>query len=228
MTNITKTQAETLYKTIKFMHDTFTKYKITYWITGGTLLGAIRHGGLIPWDDDGDVCILDKDVPKLRKLTKYFKKHGYLLEDGDPEDPDNSDCINVKNSCDWMVSSNKRNSLGVDIFVMEKKRDRISFKNPYWKVADNGGKKCDFLTKYVYPLVPMYFGNYYVYVPNNSIEHLNRCYGSDWNNMIQMAYNHRTGKWSRSKPKKMKTSDYGAIKPPKSTATKKIPPIITK
>ena len=34
---------------------------LRYWISAGTALGAIRHGGLIPWDDDGDIYILEPE-----------------------------------------------------------------------------------------------------------------------------------------------------------------------
>ena len=42
------------------------KYSINYSIIGGTMLGAVRHGGYIPWDDDADVGLLRSDYEKLR------------------------------------------------------------------------------------------------------------------------------------------------------------------
>lgn len=46
------------------------RHNISYWIDSGTLIGAVRHGGFIPWDDDVDICILKKDASKLRRVLQ--------------------------------------------------------------------------------------------------------------------------------------------------------------
>ena len=45
---------------------------LSYFTDGGSTLGAIRHEGFIPWDDDFDVCLPRKSYEQLKKLSKAF------------------------------------------------------------------------------------------------------------------------------------------------------------
>ena len=55
------------------------KYGIKYLVFAGTLLGAVRHKGFIPWDDDVDVCLLRSEYEKLLGVLHEFK-HPYFLQ----------------------------------------------------------------------------------------------------------------------------------------------------
>ena len=48
----------------------FKKYNLTYWLDFGTLLGARRHKGTIPWDDDTDISMPREDYNKVIEILK--------------------------------------------------------------------------------------------------------------------------------------------------------------
>lgn len=54
------------------------KHNIHYWLDGGTLMGAVRHKGFIPWDDDIDLGIFRKDYNKLIEILNQNETDFYL------------------------------------------------------------------------------------------------------------------------------------------------------
>ena len=68
-----------VFKTLKVIDLVCRKHKITYWLDGGCLLGAIRHGGFIPWDVDADIEIFADDCIRFADLTGEFAKYGLVL-----------------------------------------------------------------------------------------------------------------------------------------------------
>lgn len=55
------------------------KYNLTYYISGGTYLGAVRHKGFIPWDDDMDIAMPRPDFEKFLKLVNEIDKNYELV-----------------------------------------------------------------------------------------------------------------------------------------------------
>lgn len=60
-------------------HNLCKEYDLTYWAIGGTLLGAIRHNGFIPWDDDIDVAMPRKDYDRFRTIAKTYHFGGDIF-----------------------------------------------------------------------------------------------------------------------------------------------------
>ena len=58
------------YDILVALTDFFEKNDIEYILCGGTMLGAVRHNGFIPWDDDIDIFVLRKDYEKLKNLAR--------------------------------------------------------------------------------------------------------------------------------------------------------------
>ncbi|MGE6553754.1 LicD family protein [Exiguobacterium artemiae] len=74
---------------LRFLIEYLEKNKINYFIIAGTLLGAVRHKGFIPWDDDVDIGMTRQDYNKFMTLFKNdFERNNealYFLQNWDTD-----------------------------------------------------------------------------------------------------------------------------------------------
>ena len=83
-----KIQQQYLTQIFKEFVDICNYYNIGYVAIGGTLLGAIRHKGWIPWDDDIDVALFKKD---LDQIIKIYRTDPYLVKEYKVTESKNND-----------------------------------------------------------------------------------------------------------------------------------------
>jgi phosphorylcholine metabolism protein LicD len=142
---------------------------IKYFVVAGSFLGAVRHGDIIPWDDDIDIGILEEDLPKMQAID--FSKYG-LQSRG--VEKTNTGKIFWKDRLD---SGKKMHSVFIDIFVFEKHNDRYQYANP--EAAKSWPNEYMYPNE-IFPLKRYKFGKITVNGPAKHEDYFVRAWGKNW------------------------------------------------
>ena len=181
---------ERLYKVIKYVTEFLEENEIDYCIESGTLLGCVRHNGIIPWDNDVDITIFRDGYFKLKNLINKYNNNNYSILHMTPGYK-----LFYDNECYGELF----------VYDYDEKLGLYRMAFPYINQDFNNNSnnnfnyKPTFLTSYLYynhqkykkewlfPTKKIIFEDFYLRTPNNIVEVLNITFKG--NNILECIYN---------------------------------------
>ena len=153
--------------------------QIPFWIDCGTCLGAQRYGGVIPWDNDIDLSVLEPDFENVRNALSQLDPNKYVAQDWSNRDRPNTYIrVYVKET---------RNHIDIYHFRIDPiaktvkyiiSSENSAFLPKSWK--DRERKVCvDTPFDQIFPLKKVKFDGVDVYVPNKTVQYLQARYGQN-------------------------------------------------
>jgi phosphorylcholine metabolism protein LicD len=185
LTNIEK---ENLLKCMNDLHTTLLSHNIWYIIAYGSLLGAVRHHDIIPWDDDMDILVLKSDQSKIDTILEGLQKKGYKIE---------------KTWKLYKVYSD--NTHCIDLFFIENRNNKIyrctTFgDNEPSKDAEWWWKEYEFPSYYLEDRKLFHMNKYNFYSTTHAKELLTYWYGKDcFTTCKTPSYDHETSSYIQEK-----------------------------
>jgi lipopolysaccharide cholinephosphotransferase len=172
-----------LYQLLGDVDEVLILHKIPYWAAGGTLIGAVRHGGLIPWDDDVDICIpveyrasLESVQDDLRSRGLEVFPYSFGRKIGFERDPLQADYAPSRWVYFWRVFRRSHYPY-IDVFFVETAGDKMVYASQEWH-SRLPNESVIFRSE-VYPLKRCPFGPIEINCPARAEVYLQRAFG-DW------------------------------------------------
>jgi len=166
-----------IYDLLQIINEVLRNHHIPYSMDGGTMLGAFRDKGVIPWDDDGDIVILDEHKDALSQLQAELKAKGVVLKNMGLE------VFQIAFDTETLQARgiDPTNTASVDIFINKKDNDgTIAYTSNFLK---NQFPNAYFLEDELQNMVEYPFGppekGLFLPGPRNPERFLQAQYGSD-------------------------------------------------
>ena len=178
-----------LYRQMEYLHGFFSKYNITYWANGGTLLGARREKRIILWDDDCDIGIFEHDKEFISSTLRtdaaqngyelWNSVHGFELRTHPNNPTRNGYTGTIKTDLFiYMLTVDT----GVKKYVLASDRSRAAWPRDW------------FLPEELSDLATFQFGKIQITSVSSPDRYLATVYGKDFMTTMYLDYNHLTGK----------------------------------
>lgn len=155
------------------------KYEIPFWLDCGSCLGAYRYGGVIPWDFDIDIAVLQPDFDNIRIALSELDPKKYVLQDWSGRDKPKT----------YLKVYVRETGRLIDLyhFEIDPKHKTIQsilsnensiFLTEGWKIRE---RRFIIPTAFedVFPLKKVSFDGVMVFVPNQTEKYLKQRYGQD-------------------------------------------------
>ena len=164
--------AQKIVETLETVGAMLDREGVPWWVDYGTVLGTARHSGLVPWDKDADIGILEEDLDRVLALEHRFRDlgHAFCYHPPKATEFDSGHWINIWRS--------RHNANGLDIFPWHERDGAMMHRLRYTDSDRCKGR--EFPRDRLFPLQRVPFEWIEVWAPADLEWFAQHRYGENW------------------------------------------------